>query len=55
LWRVAQVVLAALIDAIAPPITLAMLARASPILHRRLCNPKRKRRPAVNYRGDGLS
>jgi hypothetical protein len=49
LWRVAQVVLDALIAAIVPPITLAALGRPSPQLHRRLANPKRKRRQAVNY------
>ena len=49
LWRVAQVVLAALIEAIVPPITLIMLERPSPLLHKRLANPKRKRKQAVNY------
>lgn len=49
LWRIAQVVLAALIEAIVPPITLAMLERPSPLLHKRLANPKRKRTQAVNY------
>jgi hypothetical protein len=55
LWRVAQVVLAVLIDAVVPPITLAMLGRLSPTLHKRLANPRRKRRQAVNYRGRRLS
>jgi hypothetical protein len=55
LWRMAQVVLAALIDAIVPPITLGMLERPSPLLHKRLANPRRKRRQAVNYRKGGLS
>jgi len=54
LWRVAQVVLAALIDAVVPPITLAMLGRLSPTLHKR-SPPKTKRRQAVNYRGRRLS
>jgi hypothetical protein len=49
LWRVAQLVLAALIEAIVPPITLVMLERPSPNLHKRLANPKRKRKQAVNY------
>jgi hypothetical protein len=49
LWRVTQLVLAALIEAIVPPITLIMLAKPSPRLHKRLANPKRKRRQAVNY------
>jgi hypothetical protein len=49
LWRVAQVVLDALIAAIVPPITIAMLQRSSQRLHTRLANPKRKRIPAVNY------
>jgi hypothetical protein len=52
---VAQVVLAALINAIVPPITLVMLERCSPILHKRLANPRRQRRQAVNYRGRTLS
>jgi len=55
LWRVAQVVLAALIEAIVPPITLAMLERPSPNLHKRLANPRRKRRQAVNYPKQRLS
>jgi hypothetical protein len=55
LWRVAQVVLAALIEAIVPPITLGMLERPSPLLHKRLANPRRKRRQAVNYGRGGLS
>jgi hypothetical protein len=52
---VAQLVLAALIDAIVPPITLAMLEQLSPLLHKRLANPRRKRTQAVNYRGKRLS
>src|ERR1019366_4497329 len=49
LWRVTQVVLAALIEAIVPPITLTMLGQRSPQLHKRLANPRRMRRQAVNY------
>jgi hypothetical protein len=49
LWRITQVVLAALIEAIVPPITLAMLEQPSPMLHKRLANPRRKRTQAVNY------
>jgi hypothetical protein len=49
LWRVTQVVLDALINAIIPPITLIMLRNPSHRLHRRLANPKRKRKQAVNY------
>ena len=49
LWRITQVVLAAMIDAIVPPITLEALLNPSPALHRRLANPKRRRRQAVNY------
>jgi hypothetical protein len=49
LWRVTQFVLDALIAAIVPPITLTMLKTPSPQLHKRLANPKRKRRQAVNY------
>jgi hypothetical protein len=37
---VAQVVLAALIDAVLPPITLAMLGRLSPTLHKRLATER---------------
>ena len=55
LWRVAQVILTALIDAVVPPITLAMLRRPSPLLHKRLANPRRKRRQAVNYPNGRLS
>ena len=55
LWRVAQVVLAALIEAIVPPITLAMLERPSLHLHKRLANPRRKRSQAVKYGGSKLS
>jgi hypothetical protein len=55
LWRVTQVILAALIEAIVPPITLAMLRKPSPQLHKRLANPKRKRRQAVNYPHGRLS
>jgi hypothetical protein len=55
LWRVAQVILAALIEAIVPSITLTMLNQPSPRLHKRLANPKRKRRQAVNYPKGRLS
>jgi hypothetical protein len=49
LWRVAQTVLAALIAAIVPSITLDMLKKASARLRNRLANPKRKRKQAVSY------
>lgn len=55
MWRVAQVVLDALIAAVVPPITLAMLKQPSRRLHNRLANPKRKRRQAVNYPYQRLS
>lgn len=55
LWRVTQVVLDALIAAIVPPITIAMLRNPSPQLHQRLANPRRKRKPAVNYPRGRLS
>lgn len=55
LWRVAQVVLEALLAAIVPPISLAMLQRPSRGLHIRLANPRRTRRPAVNYPHGRLS
>jgi hypothetical protein len=51
----AQLVLGALIAAIIPPITLDMLKAASAKLHKRLANPRRKRKQAVNYPGKGLS
>jgi hypothetical protein len=40
LWRVTQIILAALIEAIVPPITLAMLRQPSPQFHKRLANPQ---------------
>ena len=49
LWRVTQLALAALIEAIIPAITLVVLNKASAGLHKRLANPKRKRKQAVNY------
>jgi hypothetical protein len=49
LWRVAQVVLAALINAILPPISIVMLAQPSPMLHKRLANPRRKQKQAICY------
>jgi hypothetical protein len=52
---VAQVVLAALIEAIVPPITIAMLERSSALLHKRLASPGRKRKQAVNYPRRSLS
>ena len=55
LWRTVQVIFAALIEAIVPPITLNMLKHPSPQLHKRLANPKRKRRQAVNYPTKDLS
>lgn len=55
MWRMAQLVLGALIAAIIPPITLDMLKAASAKLHKRLANPRRKRKQAVNYPGKGLS
>jgi hypothetical protein len=48
LWRVTQVVLDAILQAIVPAITLAMLQHASVTLHKRLANPRRKRSQAVN-------
>ena len=51
----AQVILTAPIDAVVPPITLAMLGRPSPLLHERLANPRRKRRQAINYPNGRLS
>jgi hypothetical protein len=55
LWRTAQLVLGALIAAIVPPITLRTLKAASAKRHKRLANPKRKRKPAVNYPKTALS
>jgi hypothetical protein len=51
LWRVTQLVLAALVAAIVPPISLDRLrqASASDRLHKRLANAKRQRKQAVNY------
>jgi hypothetical protein len=49
LWRIAQVGLDAILLAVMPPITLHMLARASPGLHKHLANRRRKRQQAVNY------
>jgi hypothetical protein len=49
LWRITKVVLAAILQAVVPVITLAMLEHASATLHKRLANPRRKRKPAVNY------
>jgi hypothetical protein len=48
-WRITGLVLDAILLAVVPAITLAMLQRPSPALQRRLANPKRKRRQAVNY------
>jgi hypothetical protein len=55
LWRVTQVVLAALIEAIVPAITLDRLRQPSQHLHQRLASPRRKRRQAVNYPSRRLS
>jgi len=55
LGRVTQLVLAAVIEAIVPPITLTMLKQVSDRLHKRLANPRRKRKQAVNYPRQGLS
>ena len=55
LWRVTQVVLAALIVAIVPPITLETLRQPSIQLHQRLANPRRTRQQAVNYPRRSLS
>ena len=55
LWRVTQLVLAAVMEAIVPPITLTMLKQASDRLHKCLANPRRKRKQAVNYPKRGLS
>jgi hypothetical protein len=49
LWRVTQLVLDAILLAVVPAITLAMLEHPSATLHKRLANPKRKRQQAVNY------
>jgi hypothetical protein len=49
LWRVTQVVLDAILQAVVPAITLVMLKHASATLHKRLANPRRKRKQAVNY------
>jgi len=49
LWRIAQMAFAALIAAIVPPITIAMLEQTSRRMHAQLANPKRKRKQAVNY------
>jgi len=49
LWRMTQLALAALIATIVPPITLRMLKNASERLHKRLANPRRKRKQAVCY------
>jgi hypothetical protein len=49
LWRVTELVLEAILDAVMPAITLAMLEHPSATLHKRLANPRRKRRQAVNY------
>ena len=55
LWRITLVVLDAILLAVVPPITLAMLERTSVTLHKRLANPKRKRTQAVNYPHGRLS
>jgi len=52
---VKQLTLAATLDAIVPPISIELLLREAPALHRRLANPKRKRRQAVNYPNRPLS
>jgi hypothetical protein len=49
LWRVTELVLEAILDTVMPAITLAMLEHPSATLHKRLANPRRKRRQAVNY------
>lgn len=49
LWRITQLVLNAILQAVVPAITLTMLQHASATLHKRLANPRRKRRQAVNY------
>jgi hypothetical protein len=49
LWRITQVVFDAILLAVVPAITVAMLEHASPMLHKRLANPRRKRQQAVNY------
>jgi len=48
-WRVTSAVRDALIALIVPPLPLAMLLAASHAMHKRLANPKRKRKQAVNY------
>ncbi len=59
-WRVAKIALDAIIAAVRPVITLAMLQlamlqRASAKPRKRLANPRRKRRQAVNYPHGRLS
>jgi multisubunit Na+/H+ antiporter MnhG subunit len=49
LWRSFQEALAVLMAAILPPITLHMLTNASPKMHARLANPKRRRKPAISW------
>ena len=57
LWRVTQVVLAALIEAIVPPITLLMLARPSdhPCTEGSPIQDDSEHRPSVTGEGDYLS
>jgi hypothetical protein len=49
LWRTTQLVLAALLAAILPPISIETLRQAPARLHKRLANSKRKRKQAVIY------
>jgi hypothetical protein len=49
LWRITELVRDAILQAVVPAITLAMLQRPTATLHKRLANPKRKRQQAVNY------
>jgi hypothetical protein len=49
LWRITRLVLAAILQAVLPVIDLAILKHPSATLHKRLANPRRKRKQAVNY------
>jgi hypothetical protein len=49
LWRITELVLDAILQAVVPAISLTMLLQPSARLHERLANPKRKRKQAVNY------
>jgi hypothetical protein len=55
LWRVTRLVLDAILLAITPAMTLTMLKQPSAALHKRIANPKRKRKQAVHYHKRSLS